>query len=206
MSTIVREAEVILGLDLAGTLMTPEEFDAIEEADENYRYELINGVLVVSPAPSIEERDPNEELGRWLRNYREGHPQGSALDRTVHEQTVPALQNRRRADRVIWAGLGRRPDPRVDIPTIVVEFVSAGKRNRRRDYEQKRQEYLAAGVAEYWIIDRFHRNMTVVRNGPEGTQEIVVGEADVYRTPLLPGFELPLGRLLALADDWATPE
>jgi Uma2 family endonuclease len=206
MSTITREAHVIPDLELAGTLMTPEEFDAIEEADENYRYELIRGVLVVSPLPSVEVRDANEELGSWLRNYREGHPQGSALDRTVYEQTVPVLQDRRRADRVIWSGLGRRPDLGVDIPTIVVEFVSAGKRNRRRDYEQKRQEYMAAGVAEYWIIDRFRRHMTVVRNGPEGAQEIVVGEADVYRTPLLPGFELPLGRLLALADDWATSE
>jgi hypothetical protein len=30
----------------------------------------------------------------------------------------------------------------------------------------------------------------------------VVREKDVYRTPLLPGFELPLAQLLALADDW----
>jgi Uma2 family endonuclease len=205
LSTIIREDQVTLGFELAGTLMTPEEFDAIEEADENYRYELIRGVLIVSPSASVEERDPNEELGHWLRNYREGHPQGSALDRTLSEQMVPVLQDRRRADRVFWAGLGRRPDLKADIPTVVVEFVSPGKRNRRRDYEQKRQEYLAVGVVEYWIIDRFRRTLTVVRNGPEGAQEIVVGEADVYRTPLLPGFELPLGRLLALADDWATP-
>ena len=206
MSTIIGEAGTTLGLELAGTLMTPEEFDAIEEADEDYRYELIRGVLIVSPSASVEERDPNEELGHWLRTYREGHPQGSALDRTVSEQMVPVLQDRRRADRVIWAGLGRRPDLKADIPTIVVEFVSAGKRNRRRDYEQKRQEYLAVGVVEYWIIDRFRRTLTVVRNAAEGAQEIVVGEADVYRTPVLPGFELPLGRLLALADDWATPQ
>ena len=206
MSTIIREDQVALVFELAGRLITPEEFDAIEEVDEDYRYELIQGVLIVSPSASVEERDPNEELGHWLRNYREGHPQGSALDRTVSEQMVPVLQDRRRADRVIWAGLGRRPDLKADIPTIVVEFVSAGKRNRRRDYEQKRQEYLAVGVVEYWIIDRFRRTLTVVRNGAEGAQEILVGEADVYRTPVLPGFELPLGRLLALADDWATPQ
>jgi hypothetical protein len=150
-------------------------------------------VLIVSPSASVEERDPNEELGHWLRNYREGHPQGSALDRTVSEQMVPVLQDRRRADRVLWAGLGRRPDLKADIPTIVVEFVSAGKRNRRRDYEQKRQEYLAVGVVEYWIIDRFRRTLTVVRNAPEGAQEIVVGEADVYRTPRAAGVRAAIG-------------
>ncbi len=111
--------------------------------------------------------------------------------------------NRRRADRVIWAGLGRRPDPKVDVPTIAVEFVSAGKRDRHRDYVEKRAEYLAAGVAEYWVIDRFRRIMTVYRRPPAEPSEVVVPEAGTYRTDLLPGFELPLARLLSVADRWA---
>src|SRR5262249_52697151 len=73
------ETGLYLCLELAGTLMTPEEFDAVEDYDENYRYELINGVLIVAPIASGEETGPNEELGRWLRNYREQHPQGSVL-------------------------------------------------------------------------------------------------------------------------------
>ena len=64
---------------------------------------------------------------------------------------------------MIWAGLGRAPNPRKDVPTIVVEFVSEGKRNRVRDYREKRAEYLAAGVREYWIIDRFRRTQTICR-------------------------------------------
>lgn len=39
------EPALVLGLELNGTLMTPEEFDAVEEYDEDYRYELIHGVL-----------------------------------------------------------------------------------------------------------------------------------------------------------------
>jgi hypothetical protein len=42
--------------------------------------------------------------------------------------------------------------------------------------------------------------MTVCRNAPEGLSELVVAEQDTYQTPLLPGFELPLARLLAVAD------
>ena len=38
--------------------MTPEEFDALEEYDENYRYELVHGVLVVTPIPLAEETGP----------------------------------------------------------------------------------------------------------------------------------------------------
>jgi Uma2 family endonuclease len=148
--------------------MTPEEFDALEPEDfvDHYRYELIRGVLVVTPHAGTAERDPNEELGYLLRRYRDDHPQGSALDQTLPEQTIPTTLNRRRADRAIWVGLGRIPDEEKDIPAIVVEFVSASRRDHRRDYEEKLQEYLAAGVREYWIIDRFRRIMTVNRNSP----------------------------------------
>ena len=57
------EEEIILGSESAGLLMTAEEFDGIREYDENFRYELIHGVVVVSPIPLPEETNPNERLG-----------------------------------------------------------------------------------------------------------------------------------------------
>lgn len=193
---------VRLGPSSAGLLMTPDEFDAIKHYDDRYRYELIRGVLVVTPIPSEAESDPNEELGYWLRSYRDHHPQGSALDLTLAERYIRLPESRRRADRVIWAGLGRRPDPSIDHPTIVVEFVSRRRRDWLRDYEAKRREYLGLGIAEYWVIDRFRRTMTVFANRPGAPAERVIAEAEAYRPDLLPGFELPLARLLALADAW----
>jgi len=44
--------------------------------------------------------------------------------------------------------------------------------------------------------------MTVYHNSPQGSIELVVAEQETYQTPLLPGFELPLARLLAVADRW----
>jgi Uma2 family endonuclease len=202
MSIAPAEPTFVLGPEHAGMLMTPEEFDAIKDWDEEYCYELIHGVVVVTPIPLESEVDPNEELGHWLRAYREQHPQGQALDKTLAERHVRTRTSRRKADRLIWAGLGRVPDPRADAPTIVVEFVSRSRRDRRRDYEDKRKEYLEIHVKEYWIIDRFRRNMTVVFNGADSPRELTVAEHEVYRTPLLPGFELPLARLLAIADEW----
>ncbi len=187
----------VLDPGLAGTLMTPEEFDAIEECTEGYVYELIHGVLVVTPPPLESERGPNDELAFLLRLYQLQNPKH--LNDTLPEQLVRTGDNRRRADRVIWAGLRKQPDPQLDIPTIVVEFVSAGKRNRRRDYIEKRDEYLAAGVKEYWVIDRFRRQMTVYRLK---AAELVIAENEVYHTALLPGFELPLAHILAIADRW----
>jgi Uma2 family endonuclease len=191
-----------LGRHSAGMLLTPKEFDAITEYDDRYCYELINGVVVVSPLPSEAEGDPNEELGFFLRSYQYQHPQGSNQNLTLQERYV-LTENRRRADRLIWAGLGRLPDPEVDLATIAVEFVSRGKRNQLRDYLEKRREYLAAGVKEFWLMDRFRRIMTVYRKKPGKAGEQVIREGEIYRPTLLPGFELDLARLLAVADRWS---
>ncbi len=191
----------------AGTLMTAEEFDAVEEWDESYAYELIHGVLVVTPIPLESEADPNDELGMWLREYRRDNPQGFHMDATLPERHVKTKSQRRRADRVIWIGLGRIPDPDVDVPKIAVEFVSDSKRDRGRDYEEKKEEYPEAGIEEYWIIDRSKRTMTVVRMQPgQGPLELTILEHETYRPPLLPGFELPLAQLLAIADRWGKTE
>jgi Uma2 family endonuclease len=98
--------------------------------------------------------------------------------------------------------LGRLPK-RHERPSVVVEFVSSRTRDRLRDYTTKRDEYMRAKIKEYWIIDRFERCMVVFSLHAGKVRKHVVRENQVYTTPLLPGFELPLAKLLALADQWA---
>jgi Uma2 family endonuclease len=184
-----------------GISMRPKEFDrAVFEY--GWRYELVRGVLIVSPPPLEEERDSVQDLGYQLLLYRDTHPQGKALDHTLPEQTVVTGANRRRADRVIWAGLGRMPRRR-ETPTIVVEFISEGRRSRDRDYAEKRDEYLAIGVQEYWIVDRFIGTMTVYLLTDTSYKRRLLKRTQTYKTPLLPGFILSLGRLFAAAERWA---
>jgi Uma2 family endonuclease len=199
-----RSARVLsLGPESNGILLTPRQFDEAD-FDECWDYELVNGVLIVSPIPSDNEVDPNEQLGHWLRNYQETHPLGPALNATLPERYVRTglnFQNRRKADRVIWAGLGRLPRPH-ETPTIIAEFVSAGRRNWLRDYIDKRDEYLAIGVREYWVFDRFRQTLTVFRLQGGKVRKRVFSNEQTYKTKLLPGFELPLARLFAFADRW----
>ncbi|MDA1013132.1 MAG: Uma2 family endonuclease [Planctomycetota bacterium] len=183
-----------------GMLMTADEFDSAD-AEPGWRYELIRGVVIVVPAPLEQERDPNAELEYLLRQYRYQHPQGHHLDKTLPEHDIQVGDDRRRADRAIWTGLGRRPK-RGETPSIVVEFVSAGRRSRTRDYDEKRKEYLGVGVREYWIIDRFTSSMMVYSRSAAGYDNKVLERDDVYSTDHLPGFELPLARLFDLADEW----
>lgn len=186
-----------------GRLLTPTEFDRHENWNPDYKYELVHGVLIVNPPPDLGQRGPNEELGHWLWDFARQHP--GVIDHSIGEQYVSYYDNRRIADRVIWTGLGRLPDPYEDVPSIAIEFVSRSKRDRVRDYETKRDEYLAAGIKEYWVIDRFQRTLTVFKTGPNGVEQLVVPAAEVYRSTLLPGFELPLAKLLAIADLWDKP-
>lgn len=197
------DAPYLVSIDSSGIRMTPEEFDALDEElwDPDYHYELVHGVLIVVPPVSEGERGPNDLLGHLLWYYQKFHAEGHVVDKTLPENLIKTDDSRRRCDRVVWVGLGRTPKAREDVPTIAIEMVSSGKRSFERDYQEKRDEYLARRVKEYWIIDRFRRQMTVIRAADGDTEEVLIAEADVYATPLLPGFELPLKQLLNEADE-----
>jgi Uma2 family endonuclease len=197
------ESQRRLGNDDNGRSMTPDEFDASKEFDDEYRYELIRGVLIVSPMAGPGETSPNDALGFLLRAYQRFHPEGRCLDETLPEFYVRTKDSRRRADRVAWIGLGRSPRTKADVPTIVIEFVARSHRDRQRDYFEKRAEYADIGVNEYWVVDRYDRKMVVYRL--DGSTE-THGVDAIYRTPLMPGFDLPLSELFAAADRFAEDE
>lgn len=202
-----RPGLLVLGPDHNGISMTPAEFDSVTESVPGHRYELVRGVVIVSPIPSELHDDLSDELGHLLRDYKERHLNGASLDATLPNRYVLGTPQRRIADRVLWAGLGRQPDPNRDPPRATVEFLSSGRRNWCRDLDEKREEYAAAGIEEYWVIDRFRRQMTVFRRRDDRTiEEQVFAEDAVYTTPILPGFELCLRQLFRVADRWRSAE
>jgi Uma2 family endonuclease len=190
----------------AGVLMTTEEFDAVDDYDDLYRYELVHGVLVVHDDQCAAAAGANEELGYLLWQYREKHPNQSTIDAMLPRRFVYTHDSRYLADRVVWIGLGRRPEPTHDVPAVVAEFVSAGRRDWPHYYSNKWHEYRTAGVAEFWLIDRYDRCMRICRSCDEIERRLVIANSEVYRTKLLPGFYLPVERLLSAADVWEKPQ
>ncbi len=185
-----------------GRLLTAKEFDRARVAgDCLHRFELIRGVVIVSPPPANSVADPNEEFGCWLRTHQQRHPEGRRLDVTLPGLHAYLGQDRLLIDRQLWIGLGRLPQ-RTEHCAIAVDFVSAAKRRRTLDHLVKRRELEKVGIKEYWLIDRFQLKMTVWRQGLEGG--LIVKENEIYLTPLLPGFELDLGKLLFLANRWGS--
>lgn len=191
------EVEHAFGVDDNGRSMTTAEFDEATDWDEHYIFELVRGVLIVSPPPGAGERSSNDDLAYWFRTYQRNHPNGRLLDDTLPEQTIATRENRRRADRTVWIGLGRAPQPLIEVPSIVIEIVSRSHRDRRRDYIENRDEYAEIGVKEYWVLDRYRKTLTVYcLHHPVQT----LNASEVYRTELLPGFDLPLTELFNAAD------
>jgi Uma2 family endonuclease len=70
-------------------------------------------------------------------------------------------------------------------PEIVVEVLSAGEENRRRDTEAKRELYWRRGAREYWIVDPDARSVTRLTRGSDGWQAQVLRDSDVLVTPLI---------------------
>lgn len=72
-------------------------------------------------------------------------------------------QNRDRAGDDYWLGAD-----------LVVEVVSKDAESRKRDLKEKRADYAAAGIPEYWIVDQVERRITVLTLA--GTEYAVGGE------------------------------
>ncbi|MDE2506537.1 MAG: Uma2 family endonuclease, partial [Planctomycetota bacterium] len=150
-------------------------------------YELSREKLITESIRPPIDRGPNELFARLLWHYQLVHPEGWRLDATVGKRQLRLDVNRHRADRLIWAGLGRPVDHDRDVPTIVVEFILSEPRDGERHYERKCREFFDAGVREFWRLDRFARELLVVRaDGAAGLIEVFVPEDGTYETPLLP--------------------
>jgi len=84
------------------------------------------------------------------------------------------------------------------VPELVFEIVSPGSEDR--DYVEKPEEYLAFGVAEYWVIDLARgegAKRCCTDAGPASGARTVVRPPGICRTRQLPGFELDLTPVFA---------
>lgn len=120
--------------------------------DDGNRYEIIDGELFVTPAPSYRHQEAVGQLYRLLTGYlakeRIGHTYLSPADIIFSPKRVvqPDVF-------VIPLVNGRRPKAWAEVKILLVaaEVLSPG--TARADRVAKRNLFRAEGVAEYWIID-----------------------------------------------------
>src|SRR5437867_2357057 len=93
-------------------------------------------------------------------------------------------------------------------PELIIEVLSPGATNEKRDREAKLKLYSRRGVDEYWIVDWRQRRIEVFRR--EQAQLALAAtlmESDILTTPLLPAFASPVRDVFKgiLADPAAPP-
>ncbi len=169
-------------------LMTVADLAAMPE--DGNRYEVIEGELFVSCAPGLTHQQISGNIHYLIRRYLEENTIGfviatPGLILTELSGVIPDLVFfRHERSQVIISG-----ERLTGAPDLVVEILSPGAENIRRDRIAKRQLYERHGVAEYWMVDPEKRALEVYRL-QSGTLELVatLKDDDELNSPFLPGF------------------
>jgi Uma2 family endonuclease len=130
--------------------------------DDGNKYELVDGELFVTPAPTPRHETILANLSRLLVPYVSEHQLGMVY----HPRSVIRFEgSEAEPDLMVRARLRDSEDDweHAPVPLLVVEVLSPY--TRRRDLMQKREFYLAVGVGEYWIVDPDDRSVRVIRRG-----------------------------------------
>ncbi len=176
--------------------LTNADLEAVP--DDGNRYELIDGELHVSSAPAYIHQVILRRILIAFGNYLNEHPIGEILSGVglvfdEYNGVIPDLvivSNERTRTALVGGRFRAAPE-------IVIEILSPGASNERRDRHLKRSLYASRGVDEYWIVDPENRSIEIHRRDAAGN--LVFGQSlrqgDELTCALIPGFSLRVDTL-----------
>lgn len=138
--------------------------------DDGNRYEIIDGVLYMSPGPNESHQRANSRIVMFLGNHIELTGLGRVYTTPFDVELGPHLVVEPDVLVILNANLHKIVEARIiGAPDLVVEILSPG--TALRDRKKKRAAYASAGVREYWLVE------------PKlYTVEVLVLEAGAYRS------------------------
>ena len=164
---------------------------------DDERYELLDGNLMMVPAPNRKHQRVLVTLTRKLDDFTGEHGLGTVyvapfdvvLSDTDVVQPDVLFISRAREHTVTDDNVRGAPD-------LVIEILSPSTADRDLGY--KHDLYGRHGVLEYWIVDPVAETIAVHRQG-DGRLEAAetLGRGDTLRTALLEGLELRLDDVFA---------
>ena len=166
--------------------------------DNSNRYEIINGELYVTRAPHNKHQDTcgnfHYELKSWSKVSGLGYSViGAGLIFGDNDDVIPD---------VIWMSKEKYAALIDDTghfhgaPDLVIEVLSAGTDNEKRDREVKLKLYSNQGVLEYWIADWRAKQIQVYRR-ENGVLRLAMTlfAGDTLTSPLLPEFACAIAQI-----------
>jgi Uma2 family endonuclease len=141
-----------MGMAAAEAKWTVEMLDALP--DDGQRYEIIDGVLQVTPAPVDVHQIVGGALYAQLREYLLGSGVAYAMMSPSDVRKPDPSKNRVQPD-VFAVRLrdGKRPPYPYRLTDILLAIEVESPSNPLYDYHTKRELYLGNGVPEYWIVN-----------------------------------------------------
>lgn len=133
--------------DMRDKLITPEHFLEMEK-DEHAKYELIDGIICMSPSPSFEHQKVASKFLFLLIGFFSEY--GCTV---IHELDIRVGQDIFRPDVMVFC------DNNLELPEIVIEVLSPS--TAKRDLGIKVAKYEQAEIKEYWIVDLKSHTVTV---------------------------------------------
>jgi Uma2 family endonuclease len=172
----------------AQSLLTVADLDLMPE--DGNRYEIIEGDLSMSRAPSLLHQLVVHNFDKLIGVYLDENPVGIVAPGpgVIFDEfngVIPDLIFVSNARRAQVAG----GDKVIGAPDLVIEVLSPGPENERRDREVKRRLYAKFGVQEYWIADLANRRIEVysLKDGVLELTKTYLGDEEIT-SRLLPGF------------------
>jgi Uma2 family endonuclease len=184
-----------------GRRMSLADFEHAE-VEEGHLYELGRGVIVVSDVPNPPHLAQVNALRLQLTAYqlaRKGKIY-AILAGSECKILVDDLESERHPDLAVYTTPPSGRDAEVWsvwVPALVIEVISSDSRDR--DYNEKREEYLAFGVREYWIFDAERGEMLALQRSRGRWRQQVVQPPAKYTTKLFPGLKLDCGQVFDAA-------
>ena len=180
-------------------LLTIADLEAMPDDDGN-RYELIEGELYVSCAPGLTHQIVSDNIVYLIRRYLDDHPIGIVVSTiglilSNYDGVIPDIVFFRHEDydRIV------SNERLYSAPEIVVEILSSGSENIRRDRVAKYKLYGKYGVREYWLIDRDAQTVEVYQLKDKSFDlSAKLRDDDKLTTPVLPDFSCTARQIFAL--------
>ena len=153
--------------------------------DDGNRYEVLDGELFVTPAPSYAHQSIIERLFPLLQTYTDTTRVGWAKLSPADIEFSP--RRLLQPDILIVPWRDPRPASWADVTSLVLAVEVVAPTTARADRQVKRRVYQSQRVAEYWIVDGDAR--LVERWNPEADRPEIITEHLVW---LPDGAESPL--------------
>jgi Uma2 family endonuclease len=175
---------------------TTSDLELLPESSN--RYEIIDGVLFVTRAPHWGHQKASGNTYAELRDWSIVMGLGEAVQApgVIFSDADNVIPD------VVWISTARLAQGLDEAghltiaPDLVVEVLSPGIQNERRDREAKLKLYTERGVQEYWILDWRAQQVEVYRRDNARLKLVcTLFINDTLNSPLLPDFNCLVQRL-----------